>query len=49
MNAQNLAICFSPCLLHSKVPSVADLVYAGKSVTYVKMLMDEREKIFGSS
>jgi hypothetical protein len=32
MTAHNLAICFSPSLMRSEVPSPQDLIYASKSV-----------------
>ena len=48
MTSQNCSICFSPCLLRSEVPSPADLIYASKSVVYVKLLLEERLEIFGS-
>lgn len=39
MNANNIAICFSPCLFRSEVSSMADLVYASKSVIYSNLLI----------
>jgi len=32
MTAHNIAICFSPSLMRSEIPSVQDLIYASKSV-----------------
>ena len=47
MNYQNVAICFAPCLMHSEVPSIQDLIYAGKSVAVVKATLEHFEEIFG--
>lgn len=48
MSAHNLAIVFSPSLMRSEVPSMADLVYASKSVTVTAILISEFDEIFGS-
>ncbi len=40
MNANNLAICFAPCLLKSEKPSELDLIYATKSSHVVKLILD---------
>lgn len=39
MSAQNIAICFAPCIFRSEKPSVADLVYASKGVIYCKLAL----------
>lgn len=48
MNAQNISICFAPCLFRSEHPSVADLIYATKGVFYCKLLLTEFNTIFGT-
>ena len=48
MNANNLAICFAPCLLKSEKPSELDLIYATKSSHVVKTVIENFEEIFGS-
>lgn len=39
MSAQNIAICFAPCIFRSEKPSAADLVYASKGVIYCKLAL----------
>lgn len=48
MTANNLAICFAPCLLKSEKPSELDLIYATKSSLVVKLILDNFELIFGN-
>lgn len=48
MSLNNIAICFSPCLMRSQVQSNADLIYAGKAVGYTNLLINELDFIFGS-
>lgn len=47
MSANNIAICFSPCLMRSEVASVSDLLFASKSVIYTNLLFNEFDHIFG--
>jgi hypothetical protein len=48
MTANNIAICFSPCLMRSEVASMADFAYASKSVTYSNLLITSFDDIFGN-
>jgi len=48
MTAHNLAICFSPSLMRSEVPSAQDLIYASKSVLVTEMLINDLDYIFGN-
>lgn len=48
MSANNLAICFSPSLMRSEKPSMADLINASKSVTITNILINNFEDIFGN-
>lgn len=49
MGSQNLAICFSPCWFRSQnKASIAEIVYASKSVIYSKLLISELDDLFGS-
>jgi hypothetical protein len=48
MSANNLAICFSPSLMRSEKPSMADLINASKSVAITNILIDSFEDIFGN-
>ena len=48
MSANNIAICFSPSLMRSEKPSMADLVNASKLVAITNVLISDFEEIFGS-
>ena len=48
MSSHNLAICFSPSLMRSEKASMADLIYASKSVNVTEILMTDYNEIFGS-
>jgi hypothetical protein len=48
MTAQNIAICFSPCLMRSEKPSMADFAYATKAVLYATLLINEFDYLFGN-
>jgi hypothetical protein len=47
MGIQAVSVCFAPCLMRSEVSSMQDLVYAGKSVTVLKVILENFEDIFG--
>ena len=47
MTVENIAICFSPCLLWAEERSIKDLIYATKSVRVVSLMLVHSEIIFG--
>lgn len=49
MTAQNIAICFSPCLMWAEERSIKDLLHATKTVKVVMLMIQESEQIFGNS
>lgn len=40
MTAQNISICFAPCLLRAEKASPADIIYASKCAIVTRMLLD---------
>ena len=40
MSAQNVSICFAPCLLRAEKASAADLIYASKCAMTTRILLD---------
>lgn len=47
MTAQNIAICFAPCLMRAEVSGPADLIYASKCMSVNKILIEEFDYVFG--
>ncbi len=48
MTAQNISICFAPCLLRAEKASAADIIYASKCAIITRILLDNFEDIFGN-
>lgn len=48
MTANNIAICFAPCLMWAKERSIKDIAYATKSVQVVNIMITNFEEVFGS-
>jgi len=48
MTAQNISICFAPCLMWAEQRSIKDLAYINKSVNVVMILIENFEEIFGT-
>lgn len=48
MTAQNIAICFAPCLMRAEVSGPADLIYASKCMAVNKIIIENFEHIFGT-
>lgn len=48
MPAQNVAICFAPCLMWAEQRSIKDLIYMSKSVGVVVLIINNFETIFGN-
>lgn len=48
MSIEAVSVCFAPCLMRAEVSSIQDLVYAGKSVTVLKVILENFEAIFGN-
>ncbi len=48
MNADNLSICFAPCIMWAKERSMKDLAYATKSVQVVSIMLKKFEVVFGN-
>lgn len=40
MTAQNISICFAPCLLRAEKASAADIIYASKCAIATRILLD---------
>jgi hypothetical protein len=40
MTAQNISICFAPCLLRAEKASMADIIYASKCAIVTRILLD---------
>lgn len=49
MTAQNIAICFAPCLMRAEKASAADLIYASKCAIVSRILIDNFDFIFGDN
>lgn len=47
MTAQNISICFAPCLFRAQKASMADIIYASKCAISTRILLDEFDYIFG--
>jgi hypothetical protein len=48
MSANNIAVCFAPCILRSKVSSFDDIANSKKAVEYCKIALNDLESIFGT-
>jgi hypothetical protein len=48
MPAQNVAICFAPCLMWAEQRSIKDLIYINKSVAVLVLIINNFETIFGN-
>lgn len=48
MTANNIAICFSPCFMRSKVPSNADFANVTKAIFFINLMIKDFNFIFGS-
>jgi hypothetical protein len=48
MTETNLCIVFGPCLMHSEVSSIRELLYAKKVIVVTSILFKQFETIFGN-
>ena len=39
MTEKNISICFAPCLMRAEKASTEDIIFASKSVIYVKLMV----------
>ena len=47
MSAQNISICFAPCLMRAEKASPQDLIYASKSAMATRLMIDKFDNLFG--
>jgi|LakMenEpi03Aug12_release.lakeMendotaPanAssembly.Ray.scaffolds.fasta_scaffold2198632_1 hypothetical protein len=48
MNVKNISIVIGPCLMHSEVSSIKDLVYSQKIIAVMLIIFKEFDNIFGN-
>ena len=48
MNVKNISIVIGPCLMHSEVSSIKDLVYSQKIIAVTLIIFKEFDNIFGN-
>lgn len=48
MNVKNISIVIGPCLMHSEVSSIKDLVYSQKIIAVTLVIFKEFDNIFGN-
>ena len=48
MNVKNISIVIGPCLMHSEVSSIRDLVYSQKIISVMLIIFKEFDVIFGN-
>jgi hypothetical protein len=49
MSANNIAVCFAPCILRSEVSSFDDIANSKKAAEYCKIALNDLESIFGTA
>lgn len=48
MTAENVAICFAPCIMWAKELTAKEIIYAKKSVQALLIMITKSEEVFGN-